>query len=60
MTIARPGIDTELELGPIRGYVAVEYHGMWWLADVTQVDAERGDVFVNFLHPQCPIPSYAY
>ncbi len=37
VTIAQQGIVNELELGTIRGYVAVECDGMWWLAHVNQV-----------------------
>ena len=50
----------ELDLGAIRGYVAVEYDGVWWLAYVHQVDIERKEILVNFLRPNGPSASFVY
>ena len=55
VTIAQQGIVKKLELGAIRGYVAVEYDGMWWLAHVNQVDAERKEVLAKFYIHMPPV-----
>ncbi len=49
VTIAQQGIVNELEVGTIRGYV-----GMWWLAHVNQVDADRKEVLVYFSTSEWP------
>ena len=50
----------ELHLGTIRGYVAIEYDGLWLLAFVNQVDIERKEVLVNFLYPNGPSASLVH
>ena len=52
--------EAEVELRAIAGYIAVEYHGKWWIAYVYEIFPQRNEVSVNFLHPHGPSPSYFY
>ena len=58
--IRRQNTVKELDLSAIRGYVAVEFDGVWWLAYVDKVDVSRKEILVNFLHPNGPSASYVY
>ena len=50
----------ELPLGEIHGYLAVEYNGEWWVAYVMEVQPEARRVYIKFLHPHGPSPSYVF
>ena len=49
-------LHTTLEIIDIRPskYVTSLHNSFWWVEMVTDVDAEQGDVKVDFMHPHGP------
>ena len=53
-------IEGELELDNLQGYVTCVYNKEWWIACVLEVNEDKREVKVSFLHPQGPSRSFRY
>ena len=53
-------IEGELELDNLQGYVTCVYNKEWWIACVLEVNEDKREVKVSFLHPRRPSRSFRY
>ena len=44
----------------IKGYIACEYNGHWWLSCVVGKNQEKDEITVSFLHPHGPSTSFTF